>query len=109
MFVSGESKDKIKNIVFDNVSVFIDKTTSFPGGVYDRRPSNVEGFVKGSTSGFYFDSAERIKVQNCTVQWGKNKPEYFKYAIESKNVDDLIVINLDGQSAFPAKLEAVKK
>ena len=28
---------------------------------------------------------------------------------ESKNVDDLIVTNLDGQSAFPAKLEAVKK
>lgn len=109
VYVSGESKDKISNIVFDNVSVFIDKTTSYPGGVYDRRPSNLEGFVKGSTSGFYFDSAERIKVQNCTVQWGKNKPDYFKYAVESKNVDSLVISNLEGQSAFPDKYEAVKK
>ena len=28
---------------------------------------------------------------------------------KSKNVDELIVTNLDGKSAFPAKLEAVKK
>jgi len=109
VYVSAESKDKINNVVFDNVSLFIDKTTSNQGGVYDRRPSKLEGFVKGSTSGFYFDNAQRIKVQNCSVLWGKNKPDYFAYAIESKNVDALIISNLEGQSAFPDKLEAVKK
>ncbi|POY40558.1 glycoside hydrolase [Flavobacterium alvei] len=109
VYVSAESNDKISNIVFDNVGVFIDKTTSNPGGIYDRRPSNIDGFVKGSTSGFYFDAAESIKLQNCSVQWGKNKPDYFKYAVESKNVDSLIINNLEGQSAFPDKLEAVKK
>jgi Glycosyl hydrolases family 28 len=109
VYVSAESKDKIKNIVFDNVSVFIDKTTIHEGGIYDRRPSELEGFVKGSTAGFYFDSAEKIKMQNCSVTWGKNKPDYFTYAVESKNVDSLIINNLEGQSAFPNKLEAVKK
>ncbi|MCD0468790.1 glycoside hydrolase family 28 protein [Flavobacterium sp. JAS] len=109
VYVSAESKDKINNVVFDNVSVFIDKTTSNQGGVYDRRPSKLEGFVKGSTSGFYFDNAQRIKVQSCSVLWGKNKPDYFAYAIESKNVDALIISNLEGQSAFPDELEAVKK
>ena len=64
MYVSGETKDKIKNIVFEGVNVSIDKTSQFPGGIYDRRPSKMDGFVKGSTSGFYFDTAENIKVQN---------------------------------------------
>lgn len=40
------------NIIFDEVDVQIDKTTGIPGGVYDRRPANVEGFVKGRTSAF---------------------------------------------------------
>ncbi|MBD0295076.1 MAG: right-handed parallel beta-helix repeat-containing protein, partial [Flavisolibacter sp.] len=52
VYISGESTDKISNIVFDGVDVFINKTTTIPGGVYDRRPSNVEGFVKGRTSAF---------------------------------------------------------
>jgi hypothetical protein len=91
------------------VNVSINKTSQFTGGIYDRRPSKLEGFVKGSTSGFYFDTAENIKVQNCSVNWGKNKPDYFRYAVESKNVDVLKVNNLDGESAFPDKYEAVKK
>ncbi|MRX69777.1 Glycosyl hydrolases family 28 [Flavobacterium resistens] len=109
VYVSGETKDKIKNIVFEGVNVSIDKTSNFPGGIYDRRPSKVDGFIKGSTSGFYFDTAENIKVQNCSVTWGNNKPDYFKYAVESKNVAILKVTNLDGESAFPEKYEAVKK
>ncbi|WP_163407259.1 glycoside hydrolase family 28 protein [Flavobacterium ajazii] len=109
VYVSGETKDKIKNIVFEGVNVFIDKTSNFSGGIYDRRPSKMDGFVKGSTSGFYLDTAENIKVQNCSVNWGKNRPDYFKYAVESKNVDVLKVNNLDGESAFPQKYEAVKK
>jgi polygalacturonase len=109
VYVSGETKDKIKNIVFEGVNVLIDKISDFSGGIYDRRPAKVDGFVKGSTSGFYFDTAENIKVQNCSVTWGNNKQDYFKYAVESKNVDVLKVNNLDGESAFPDKYEAVKK
>jgi polygalacturonase len=52
-YISGESADKISNIYFDNVDVRINKTTALPGGVYDRRPSNVEGMVRGNTSAFY--------------------------------------------------------
>lgn len=109
VYVSAESNDKISNIFFDNVDVFIDKTTSIAGGVYDRRPSKVEGFVKGSTSGFYFDAAKSITVRNCSVQWGNNKPNYFAHVVESKNVDSLKLFNVEGVAAFPDKLEAIKK
>jgi hypothetical protein len=109
VYVSAESNDKISNVFFDNVDLFIDKTTSITGGVYDRRPSKAEGFVKGSTSGFYFDAAKSITVRNCSVQWGAIKPNYFAHVIESKNVDTLKLFNIEGVAAFPDKLEAIKK
>jgi polygalacturonase len=109
VYVSAESKDKIDNIIFDQVDVFIDKTTSLPGGMYDRRPCEADGFVKGRTSGFYFDTAKNIRVRNCSVKWGDTRPDYFAYALESNNTDGTDIINLTGISAFPDKLDAIKK
>ena len=109
IYVSGESADKISNIIFDEVDVQINKTTAIDGGVYDRRPANVDGFVKGSTSAFYFDQAQGIKIRNCSVQWGSNRPAYFAHAVESHGTDSLQINNLQGSSAFPDKLEAVRK
>jgi hypothetical protein len=106
IYVSGESAGKISNIVFDEVDVFINKTTSIPGGVYDRRPANVEGFVKGKTSGFYFDQANSITVRNCSIQWGNKLPAYFAHALESYGVTFLKINNLEGGSAFPGRLPA---
>jgi polygalacturonase len=99
IYVSGESAGKISNIVFDEVDVFIDKATAIPGAVYDRRPANVEGFVKGRTSGFYLDRATGITVRNSSVKWGKNIPVYFAHALESHDVRILKVVNLDGEAA----------
>lgn len=107
IYVSGETADKISNIVFENVDVFIDKTTTIPGGVYDRRPAHVEGFVKGSTSGFYFDAARNITVKNCSTRWGNNKPSYFSHVVESRKVSQLKLTNVDGQPAFPKKSKIV--
>ncbi|MEO6837301.1 MAG: glycosyl hydrolase family 28 protein [Ginsengibacter sp.] len=109
VYVSGESPDKIQNIFFDDVDVTINKTTDLPGGLYDRRPSDVEGFIKGNTSGFYLDNAENIKIRNCSVRWGENRPHYFKYAIDSIQLKGLEIIGFSGESAFPSKYEAIKK
>jgi polygalacturonase len=108
VYVSAESGDKIDNIVFDNVDVFINKTTAKEGGVYDRRPCAVDGFIKGSTAGFYFDAAQNISVRNCSVQWGDNKPGYYTYAIESKNVQNTAIAGFSGVAAFSQKYEALK-
>jgi polygalacturonase len=108
VYVSAESNDKISNIVFDNVDVSIDKTTTIAGGVYDRRPCKVNGFVKGTTAGFYFDAATSITLRNCNVQWGKNIPAYFSNVVNSKNVDALTLFNITGKAAF-ANLQAIQQ
>lgn len=94
VFVSAESKDKINNVVFDNVDLTINKTTNFPGGIYDVRPADVEGFIKGQTFGFYFESAENIVLRNSSVRWGENRMPYFKGNVFKKNVSDYKETNL---------------
>ncbi len=107
-YISGETADKVSNIYFDNVDMHINKTTELPGGVYDRRPANVEGLVKGRTSAFYIDSAKDIFIRNCSVSWGENLPGYYAHAIETHGVNNIIITNLEARSAFPDKTETVK-
>ncbi len=108
VYISGETKDKVSGIYFDEVEIRINKITAIEGGVYDRRPCNMEGLVKENTSGFYIDHAEKINIRNSSVSWGDKKAAYFAHVLESKEVDLLKINNLEGQSAFPAKLPAVK-
>jgi Endopolygalacturonase len=109
IYVGAESPDKVSGVVFDGVDVSINKTTELPGGVYDRRPSNVEGLLKAKTSAFYLDKASQVTIRNCSVSWGNNRPAYFAHILESNGVVDLKTINLGGESAFPSKVEAIKK
>ena len=102
VYISAESPDKVSDIYFDQVTVLIDKTTKVPGGVYDRRPSNVEGLVKSDIAGFFFENTGPISLQNSSVSWGKNKPSYFGEGISQKNVNTLKVVNFNG-GATPAK------
>jgi hypothetical protein len=107
IFVSGEP-GKISNLYFDQVDVQLDKTTTYPGGLYDRRPTELEGFVKGNTSGFYLNNAANITLRNSSVRWGVHRPNYYAHALESHGSTGLQLKNLSGESAFPKKLAAVK-
>ncbi|SDE35473.1 glycoside hydrolase family 28 protein [Pedobacter soli] len=93
VYVSGESKDKISNIYFDQVSVLLNKSTKETGGVYDRRPSNVEGLVKSPIAGFYFENTGYISLINSSVTWGTQKPAYAGKALEQKNTAETRVVN----------------
>jgi len=99
VYISGESPDKISNINFDQVSVTMNKTTDLPGGVYDRRPSNVEGLVKSAIAGFYFENTGHINLLNSEVVWGPQKPNYAGKAIEKKQVASLRVANFKQRNA----------
>jgi hypothetical protein len=77
VYVSGESPDRVTDIRFDQVDVEIEKRTDLEGGIYDRRPCNVEGIIKPGTSGFYLDQARRVEINNSSVRWVKRSPLTF--------------------------------
>jgi len=80
-----------------------------PGGIYDRRPCEVDGFVQGRTSGFYIDGAGSVSIRNSSVLWGVNRPDYFAHAIESSNTRVINITGFAGEAANPEKYPAVKK
>jgi polygalacturonase len=82
VYVGGETPDMVSNIMFDQVDLNITKTTNIAGGVYDRRPSKVEGLIKAKVAGFYLDESENITIRNSSVTWGANRPDYFGGAIQ---------------------------
>lgn len=66
-FIGGDTNDKVHDIYLDNVDLHLKKTTSFKGGVYDKRPCKGEGFVEGKTYGLYVEKASRLKYNGLTV------------------------------------------
>ncbi|WP_291857811.1 glycosyl hydrolase family 28 protein [Marinilabilia sp.] len=74
IYVSAESKDKINHILFDGVSVVLNRVTDYEGGIYDRRPCEGEGLVKAKTSAFFIDNANDVQVRDCDIRLGANPP-----------------------------------
>lgn len=108
VYIAANKTDAIRDITFDNVSVKLDRWTTYPGGNYDRRPSVMEPERSETpTSGFHFDTARDITVRDCSVTWGENLPEYYRHALCASDVTGLTTERLKGDAAFPDRYEAV--
>ncbi|MGI5852285.1 MAG: glycoside hydrolase family 28 protein [Clostridiales bacterium] len=112
VFVYGWNQGIIEDILFENVRIVLDKWTDEPGGRHDIRPipGEKDGLKEGvydyPTAGFYLKDASNVTLRNCEVIWGENRPEYFRYALESHSVENLILYNFIGDAAYPDKNEA---
>lgn len=109
VYVSAESADKIENVFFDQVDLHLNKSTSIAGGVYDRRPSQVEGLIKSDIAAFYLENVTGVSIRNSSVNWGKNLPTYYGHAINSINVSNLKLIGFEGTAAFPDQIKAINQ
>lgn len=89
VYISAEHQEKISQIYFDKVSVYMNKSTAEPGGFYDRRPANVQGLVKSAIAGFYFENTGYVSLTNSEVIWGPSKPGYAGKAIKANNVSKI--------------------
>ncbi len=109
VFVAAARPELIENIRFSDVDLQINKTTEYPGGMYDCRPCEGEDFISGETAGFYMLNAQKIFIHNSSIIWGDNRPDYFGSAIHAENVRGLKVENFEGEPAFPFKEDFVKR
>ena len=109
IFIGASSDDLIDDVQFNNVAIEIDKTTEHPGGYYDCRPCEGEGFIGGETAGFYMVNARNITLHNTSVSWGNNLPEYYGSAVYAENIKELSTENFKGKAAFAHKEDFVKK
>jgi hypothetical protein len=101
VFIQGWEKDRIDDVLLENVRVELDKWSRWPGGHHDLRPCPGEGLPEHLTAGFFIQNARNVTLRNCEVVWGQNRPDYFRHALETHDVDGLVLENFKGESAHP--------
>lgn len=92
VFVGGDTPEKVNHIYFDRVSLNLQKRTPFEGGIYDKRPCDGEGFLKGNTYGFYLSTASQVKLSACNVAWENPYPDHASEDIRQENTRQVTVI-----------------
>ena len=101
VFLHGWEGSPIENVTFDNVRIEIDKTTDWPGGLYDTRPGIHRGVYEHKTAGLYLHHARDVELEDVEVAWGENRPDYFGPALETHHVTGLALEDFQGQAAHP--------
>lgn len=92
VFVGGDTPDKVHHIHFDQVWLDLQKKTAYEGGIYDKRPCQGEGFLRGNTYGFYFHTASDIQMKSCEVAWDTPLPDHAADNVKAVNASRVKVM-----------------
>lgn len=106
--ICGSTDNRIHDVLLENVSVMLDRWTSYRGGLFDNRPTKVVTDVQPhGNPGFVISDAEGVTLKHCRVRWGRNRPDYFTYALEAERVSNLQLTDFVGTAAHPDHDEAI--
>ncbi|MGA2748677.1 MAG: glycosyl hydrolase family 28 protein [Verrucomicrobiota bacterium] len=98
--VDGSPSSRIRGVRLENVSITLERWTKYAGGVFDNRPTTVIAAVeKHDSPGFSIRWAADVTLDNCAVDWGAHRPDYFTSALEAGNVEDLRLTGFRGVAA----------
>ena len=110
IYLRGSKDAPLRDIELRNISVTLEKTTSFPGGFYDMRPS--DGFGPGGldrrdTAGVFATDVDGLSLNGVGVHWGKSLPAYFGSALELERCQNVSLAQVLGQAAHTGKPPAL--
>jgi polygalacturonase len=106
--ICGSTQSRVRDVVLDRVSVTLERTTQFPGALFDNRPTTAQQAIEPhDTPGISIEHADNVTLRNCTVKWRANVPESFSYAVETKDATSVKVEALNGGPARPELGKAV--
>jgi polygalacturonase len=106
--ICGSAQSRIRDVLLDRVSVTMERTTRYPGALYDNRPTTAQPAIEAhDTPGFSIEHADNVMLRDCAVTWGTNLPESFSYAVETKDVTGVKLERLLGGPARPELGKAV--
>jgi hypothetical protein len=106
--VSGTPESRIRDIVLDHVAVTLDRWTSYRGGLFDNRPTTAYPDIEPHKNpGYSIRYADNIALNNCSVGWGANRPDYFSHALEAQEVTKLQLTHFTGEAAHSDRDAAI--
>ena len=68
IFIGCDTPGKIYDILLDNIRIDLVDITPYQKGVYDRRPCDGEGWLRGKTYGIYNENALDVHVDDLNVR-----------------------------------------
>jgi polygalacturonase len=83
ILIHATEKNRIENLLFNNVCVRVEKTTKWPCGLYDLRPCLEYGVINQKNSAVYIRHAKDVRFSDCSFEIGVNEG----YG-ELKNIED---------------------
>jgi hypothetical protein len=106
--VCGSELSRVHDVILDRVSVTLERTTQFPGGLFDNRPTLPANSIQPhDTPGYSIEHANNVILRNCKVVWGANPPDAFSYAVEAVDTTGLSIEGLTGGPAHASLGKAV--
>ena len=107
--ISGCKESRIRDVLFDNVAVTLNRETKYRGGLWDNRPttSAYPRIEEHGNPGIHVRFADQVALQRCRIAWGANRPDYFTHALEAHDVTGLSCPGFVGNSAHPDRFAAI--
>ena len=94
-FLMGSSDNWIEDVVFENVSVALERKSKWDIEGYDKRPcpgSMEDGIIQTKISGVYGDYIKNVRFSNVTVEPSQEILPYYKEEKTFLHVQDVSVI-----------------
>ena len=100
---------RVSDISLHHVQLTLGRVTSYPGGVFDNRPTTaVPPIELHPTPAISLRNAERVTLSDCTVRWTGRLPANFTHALQAENAPGLSLIRFQGQAAHPRQHSAIR-
>lgn len=102
--VQGSKESRIRGVTMENVAVTLDRSTQYPGGLFDNRPTTAyPGIEQHGNPGFSIRYADNVVLKHSSVKWGDKRADYFTHALEAEAVTGLELTGFAGEAAHPER------
>jgi polygalacturonase len=106
--VNGVPESRINNVTLDHVAVTLERWSSYPGAVFDNRPTTaVADIEQHGTPGISIRHADQVVVKDCQIAWGSRLPDSFTHALEVENSTNVALTRFTGEAAHPGRDQAI--
>lgn len=89
VLIASSPENPVEDVVFENCSVHLEKTSKWDCGLYDLRPSIDHGIEETDNAAFFIRNAKNVRIEKSTVSWGKEPYAYYRFALAGENIDGL--------------------
>lgn len=100
VFLSGNERNHLRDIRFEDVRVTLRATSKWPRGMYDLRPGPMkEGILHTPSAGFFLRWADGVTLRDCKAAFAGEDLSDFGEAFRAEHCTGLKLTDFEGKAA----------